>query len=292
MALILPAYAKLNLTLDVLGTRPDGYHEIDSVMQTISLHDLISIERTECRVFEVVGAAIDGENIILKAARALEGHVSRALPFTIRLFKRIPIGAGLGGGSSDAAAFLIAANELYGLKLKRADLVEIGAEVGQDVPFFFRAGTAHATGLGATVAPLPAVPRTWRFLVIGLPFQVSTRAVYEAVDSRASSAGRAPRLVEVLSTPHPDPPPQGGRGIPKVSEYFGNDLEPVTRRLFPPFDEALERLRTKVPGLNMTGTGAGLFAVFENEREAETALAAIRDVGYPTWICRPVPAGA
>jgi 4-diphosphocytidyl-2C-methyl-D-erythritol kinase len=73
---------------------------------------------------------------------------------------------------------------------------------------------------------------------------------------------------------------------------MGNDLEPVTRRLFPPFDEALERLRTKVPGLNMTGTGAGLFAVYENEREAATALAAIRDLGYPTWICRPVPAGA
>ena len=93
MALILPAYAKLNLTLDVTGRRPDGYHEIDSVMQTISLHDLIWIERTECRVFDVVGPMISGENLVLKAARELEGHVSRALPFTIRLFKRLPMGA-------------------------------------------------------------------------------------------------------------------------------------------------------------------------------------------------------
>ncbi|TMB65177.1 MAG: hypothetical protein E6J51_08555 [Chloroflexi bacterium] len=109
MALILPAYAKLNLTLDVVGRRPNGYHDVDSVMQTISLHDLVLVERTDCRVFEVVGPAIEGENLVLKAARELEGHTGRALPFTIRLFKRIPMGAGLGGGSADAAAFLKAA---------------------------------------------------------------------------------------------------------------------------------------------------------------------------------------
>src|SRR5205814_1027716 len=191
----------------------------------------------------------------------------------------------LGGGSSDAAAFLSAANELYGLKLKWEDLAEIGAEVGQDVPFFLRGGTAHATGLGSTIAPLPSVPRGWRFLVMGPSVQVSTRAVYEAVHRGASSAGRTSRFAQVLSTPHPDPPPQGGRGIPKVSEYFGNDLEPVTRRLFPQFDEAVERLRTKVPGLNMTGTGAGLFGVFENGPQAASALTAVRELGFPAWIC-------
>src|SRR6267154_813339 len=113
MALILPAYAKLNLTLDVSGRRPNGYHDIDSVMQTISLHDLIWIERTDCRVFDVVGPAIEGENLVLKAARELEGHVGRRTPLTTRLFKRRPLGAGLGGGSADAAAFLKAANLLY-----------------------------------------------------------------------------------------------------------------------------------------------------------------------------------
>ena len=115
MALILPAYAKLNLTLDVIGRRPNGYHDIDSVMQTVSLHDLLWIERTDCRVFDVVGPPIEGENLILKAARELEGRLNGVLPFTIRLFKRIPMGAGLGGGSSDAATFLMAANHLYDL---------------------------------------------------------------------------------------------------------------------------------------------------------------------------------
>src|SRR5258708_38067646 len=104
-------------------------------MKTISLHDLIWIERTDCRVFDVVGPAIEGENLVLKAARELESHVSRALPFTIRLFKRIPMGAGLGGGSAEAAAVLKAANLLYDLQLNPAQLVASPTAVGQDVPF-------------------------------------------------------------------------------------------------------------------------------------------------------------
>ena len=286
MALILPAYAKLNLTLDIIGRRPDGYHEIDSVMQTISLHDLIWVERTDCRVFDVVGTLIDGENLVLKAARELEGRVSRNLPFTIRLFKRIPIGAGLGGGSADAAAFLKAANLLYDLKLTAAELIGIATAVGQDVPFLLSGGTGRATGLGSIVARLPAVPSSWRFLVICPPVEISTRAVYEAVDGSEPTAHRTPTLVRVLekgmTTPHPDPPPQGGR------EMFGNDLEPASRRLFPALDQAIERLRAAVPGMTMTGTGAAFFAVFQNHRHAEPALAAVRQLGFPAWLCRPV----
>ena len=283
MALILPAYAKLNLTLDVTGRRPNGYHEIDSVMQTISLHDLLWIERTDCRVFDVVGPAIDGENLVLKAARELEGHVSRTLPFTIRLFKRIPMGAGLGGGSADAAAFLKAANLLYDLKLKPAELTEIATTVGQDVPFFISGGTARATGLGSTVARLPAVPSSWRFLVICPPVQISTRAVYEAVDGSVPSAGRTPALAQALieaAGPHPNPPPQGG--------MFGNDLEPASRRLFPALDLAIDRLRAAVSGMTMTGTGAAFFAGFQNGHAAQTALGAVRQLGFRAWLCHPV----
>src|SRR5260370_26270382 len=148
-------------------------------MQTISLHDLTWIERTDCRVFDVVGPAIEGENLVLKAARELEGHVSRALPFTIRLFKRLPIGAGLAGGSADAAAFLKAANLLYELKLKPAELVEIASAVGQDVPAFLDDGSARATGLGSTVSPLPPVPPSWRFLVIWPGTEASTPPPYQ-----------------------------------------------------------------------------------------------------------------
>ena len=297
MALILPAYAKLNLTLDVVGRRPNGYHDIDSVMQTISLHDLLWIERTDCRVFDVIGPPIEGENLILKAARELEGRLSRALPFTIRLFKRVPIGAGLGGGSADAAAFLKAANQLYELKLQPAQLIEIATEVGQDVPFFLRGGTARATGLGSVVAPLPPIPSSRGFLVVCPPVQVATRTVYEAVDGTAVSARRTPALVEVLSTSHPGPPPQGGREIAplgggRLGERFGNDLEAVARNLFAALDVAVERLRTAVPSLTMTGTGAAFFAVFTTTKDAEAALAVVRPLGYPAWVCRPIPAAA
>jgi 4-diphosphocytidyl-2-C-methyl-D-erythritol kinase len=290
VALILPAYAKLNLTLDVTGRRPDGYHDIDSVMQTISLHDLIWIERTDCRVFDVVGPMIAGENLVLKAARELEGHLSRALPFTIRLFKRLPMGAGLGGGSADAAAFLKAANLLYDLKLKAGELIEIATAVGQDVPFLLAGGTARATGLGSTVAPLPAVPSSWRFLVVCPPLEISTRAVYEAVDGSVPSARRTPELVAALQTPTLTLPRERGRE--SATALFGNDLEPASRRLFPQLDEALKRLHDIVPGLTMSGTGAALFATFVGRAEADAALAAVRNLGYPAWVCRPVSAAA
>ena len=290
MPLILPAYAKLNLTLDVTGRRPDGYHDIDSVMQTISLHDLIWIERTDCRVFDVVGPMIAGENLVLKAARELEGHLSRALPFTIRLFKRLPMGAGLGGGSADAAAFLKAANLLYDLKLKAGELIEIATAVGQDVPFLLAGGTARATGLGSTVAPLPAVPSSWRFLVVCPPLEISTRAVYEAVDGSVPSARRTPELVAALQTPTVTLPRERGRE--SATALFGNDLEPASRRLFPQLDEALKRLHDVVPGLTMSGTGAALFATFVGRANAEAALAAVRKLGYAAWVCRPVSAAA
>jgi 4-diphosphocytidyl-2-C-methyl-D-erythritol kinase len=284
VALILPAYAKLNLTLDVTGRRPNGYHDIDSVMQTISLHDLIWIERTDCRVFDVVGPAIEGENLVLKAARELEGHVGRALPFTIRLFKRVPMGAGLGGGSADAAAFLKAANLLYDLKLEPGQLIEISAAVGQDVPFFLEGGTARATGLGSTVSRLPPVPPNWRFLVIWPGIEISTRAVYEAVDGSQPSKHRTPELVEALEK-LADPPW-------RIEVEFGNDLESVTRRLFPTMDALLGTWRQAMPTLTMSGTGAALFAMFDNRREAANALEAVLKVGHRAWLCRPVSASA
>jgi len=306
VALILPAYAKLNLTLDVVGRRPNGYHDIDSVMQTISLHDLVLVERTDCRVFEVVGPAIEGENLVLKAARELEGRSGRALPFTIRLFKRIPMGAGLGGGSADAAAFLKAAILLYALKLTPDELVEIATAVGQDVPFLLAGGTARATGLGSTLSPLPPVPSSWRFLVVNPPIEISTRAVYEAVDGSGPSARRSPALIAALEASHVPPPragegrvgashippPRAGEGRVGADPVFGNDLEPASRRLFPALDVAINQLRDAVPGLTMSGTGAALFALFGHRQEAERGLETVRALGFPAWLCRPVPAAA
>jgi 4-diphosphocytidyl-2-C-methyl-D-erythritol kinase len=288
VALILPAYAKLNLTLDVTSRRPNGYHEVDSVMQTVSLHDLVSVERTDCRVFDVVGPVMAGENLVLKAARELEGYTSRALTFSIRLFKRIPLGAGLGGGSADAATFLRAANLLYELNLTPAQLTEIATAVGQDVPFFLGGGTARATGLGSTVSRLPPVPAGWRFLVVCPPVEISTRTVFEAVDGTAATASRTPRLVGALSDPPPRPSPAREEG--DAAGLFGNDLEATSRRLFPALDQAMERLQPVLAELTMSGTGAAIFSRVRSAQDAEAALTAARGFGYQAWLCRPVPA--
>ena len=279
MALLLPAYAKLNLTLDVTGRRANGYHEIDSVMQTISLHDLVLVERTECKVFEVIGPAISGENLMLKAARELEGYLGRGLSFTIRLFKRIPMGAGLGGGSADAAAFLRAAIHLYQLQIGAEALVELATAVGQDVPFFLNGGTARATGLGSTVAPLPDLPRDWRFVVVCPPIEVATRTVFQAVDGGAPSARRTPALAQRLSS-----------AAPIETSSFGNDLEATARRLFPGLGAALDPLLSGLPGLQMSGSGAAFFAAFPTQSAALSGLEVARQAGASAWYCRPVPA--
>ena len=286
MTLVLPAYAKLNLTLDVIGRRADGYHDIESVMQTISLHDLVSVERSDCKVFDVVGPSIPGENLVLKAARELEAHVGQSLSFQIRLHKRIPIGAGLGGGSSDAAAFLRAAIALYDIKISAGELQEVAQRVGQDVPFFLRGGTALATGLGSTVEPLPPIPAAWRFALVCPPIEVSTREVYAAVDGSAPSARRTAGMVAALKSGRaPDP------------GAFGNDLEATAVSKYPRLAEAVAPARTRLPNLTMTGTGGAFFAAVPNAGEAAAPLegppprpAPQGGGGPPTVLYRPVPA--
>lgn len=277
--LVLPAYAKLNLTLDVLGRHPDGYHEIASVLQTVSLHDLLIVQRAPTSSFEAAGPPMAGENLVLKATRCLEEHVGRSLPLRIRLHKRVPVAAGMGGGSADAAAVLRAVSRLYGLTLSAQELREIAARVGQDVPFLLYGGTALATGLGSTLEPLPAVPRRWVFMVAAPPVAVSTRRVYETVDGRAPSLKLTPALVSALRSGPLDNP-----------SGFGNDLEAVTRSLHPDLEHAVAPLASVIPGLTMTGSGGAFFAAFDSVAKARKALERARGASIPLWLCRPVPA--
>lgn len=277
--MIVPAYAKLNLTLDVLGARADGYHEIASVMQTVSLHDLLLVERSDCRVFEITGRPVDGENLVLRAARELEAAVGRTLPFRIRLDKRIPIGAGLGGGSADAAAFLRVAPRLYGLALEAEQLRAIATAVGQDVPFLLRGGTALASGLGSTVEPLPPLDPSWRFVIVCPSLEVSTGTVYAAVETRPGGQVRSPAVAAAL---------RAGRA-PAPGD-LGNDLEGATGVRYPAVISALEPLRAALPDLRMTGTGAAFFAPVTDAAAAERALRTSAACGLPAWLCRPVPA--
>ena len=277
--MIVPAYAKLNLTLDVLGLRDDGYHEIASLMQTISLHDLLLVERADCRSFEVFGPQLEGENLVLKAARALEAWTGRALPFRIRLHKRIPVGAGLGGGSSDAASFLRVANILYELNLTKDQLLEIAAGLGQDVPFFLQGGTALASGRGATVEQLPPVPASWTFLLVCPQLEVSTAEVYRALDGSqmAPTGHRTSRVAAAI-----------GAGTAPDPAELGNDLEPAALDLHPPLKPVIARIRDHVPHLRVPGTGSAFYALFTDPVAARTAAERMAGDGMAVRLCHPV----
>ena len=199
MILALPAHAKLNLSLAVHGLRPDGYHEVTTVLQAISLHDLLLAERAQRT--ELLGGHPD--DLVLRAQRALERATGRPLPARFRLLKRIPAGSGLGGGSSDAATALRALARLYGLDPATP---AVAAELGVDVPFFLRGGAAVATGRGESLRAIP--PAEGWFAVAWPGFEVPTEPVYRCWDEvggegenqlqRAASTVE-PRLAEFAS---------------------------------------------------------------------------------------------
>ena len=173
MILALPAHAKLNLSLAVHGLRPDGYHEVTTVLQAISLHDLLLAQRSERT--ELLGG--HPGDLVLRAQRALERATGRPLPARFRLLKRIPAGAGLGGGSSDAAIALRALTRLYGVDVP---LPALAAELGVDVPFFLQGGAAVATGRGESLRPIP--PAEGWFAVAWPGYEVPTEPVYRCWD--------------------------------------------------------------------------------------------------------------
>ncbi len=193
-----PAYAKINLTLDVGARRPDSYHDIRSVMQTIGLHDTLTVTHTldvagvrlEVTGDEAGGVPADESNLVHRAAVRLQKVAAArgSVPgnqsgLHILLHKRIPSQAGLGGGSSDAATTLRTVNDLLGLALSHGRLTEIGAALGADVPFFLTGGTALVEGLGERVTALPPLYPPWYLVIVKPPAGVSTAAAYAALDA-------------------------------------------------------------------------------------------------------------
>ncbi len=191
--LTVTAYAKVNLTLEVLGKRPDGYHEIRSVLQTIHLHDTLTCElapKIELDAPPLTSKAED--NLVFRAARMLQETTGCKKGAVLSLTKGIPAVAGLGGGSSDAAAALCALNQLWGTGLSRKALSQIAARLGSDVPFFLYGGTALAEGRGEFVTPLPVAPRLW-LVIVKPPLEVPSKTVrlYSSLKSSHFSKGEA-----------------------------------------------------------------------------------------------------
>jgi 4-diphosphocytidyl-2-C-methyl-D-erythritol kinase len=261
-----PAPAKLNLFLHVTGRRPDGYHLLQSVFQLIDKSDTLDFDlRGDERIVRVndVPGVPEEQDLIVRALRALQGEYQRRhgkLPpgIDVRVDKRLPMGGGLGGGSSDAATALMAANHLWQAGLTIAELMAIGLPLGADIPFFLFGETAFAEGVGEALRAVPG-PDCW-YVVIEPGVSVPTAAIFTAPDLTRNT--KPVRIADFL----------GHKAGSKESIGFGkNDLQDVAARLFPPVAEAVEWLSGH-GAARMTGSGACVFSALSSEQEAEQVL--------------------
>ena len=253
-----PAPAKLNLMLHVTGRRADGYHALQTVFQLVDLCDELRFDVDSSgtiRRVEGPGEVPADQDLVVRAALRLRQQVGdRRAGVQIRVRKRIPLGGGLGGGSSNAATTLVALNELWGYGLKIDELASIGLELGADVPVFVHGRNAWAEGVGERLTPLDLPPR-W-FLIVHPGLHVATRDVFQAPELTRNSALTTIR--GFLDS--------GGR----------NDCEPVVRQRFPAVAEALDWLSRFAPA-RLTGTGSCIFASFERAADAERVAARVPD---------------
>lgn len=254
--LVVPAPAKVNLFLHVTGRRDDGYHTLESLFTLVDFADTLTLEARAdgaiLRTNAVAGVPAD-DDLAIRAARALKRAVGTRRGAAIAIDKAIPMGAGLGGGSSDAATTLLALNRLWSLGLSRAALIEIGKTLGADVPFFLSGGTALARGIGERLTPM-TMPRTHLVLV------------FPGIEVATSTIFQAPELTR--STP--------SAKMDVFSEGYGrNDLQGACGARHPAVASALAALTKLSPQARMTGSGACVFAPFAREADARNAARAL-----------------
>ncbi|MDR3050887.1 MAG: 4-(cytidine 5'-diphospho)-2-C-methyl-D-erythritol kinase [Oscillospiraceae bacterium] len=266
------ARAKINWTLDILGKREDGYHELDMLMQSITLSDTLQLSRAN-QLSMVIGRGIrvwpNEDNLVMRAARALQAHAGVARGAEICLSKHIPVGAGLGGGSADAAGVLVGLNALWGLGLPVEELAAIGLEIGADVPFCLYGGLRRARGVGEVLEPLPFGRALW--LVIIQPCRgLSTRNVFAAFNAQDINPATRPRndlAAQALAA----------GDVALLTGAMGNVLEPVAAALRPEIHEALGRLRQAgAIAAQMTGSGSAVYGLFPGPKAAKAAAEALR----------------
>jgi 4-diphosphocytidyl-2-C-methyl-D-erythritol kinase len=273
------APAKINIALHVLGKRPDGYHDLAMIMQKVSLFDRLHLVLTEAPGVEVCCSALSlpagQENIAARAARALLGRAQRHGGAKITIDKAIPIAAGLGGGSSDAAAVLLCMNEMLELGLSLDELRQEGAKLGADVPFFLYAGTAWATGIGDRLESFGGMPPVW-YVLVNPDFAVSTAWVYENL--RLTSQGADIKL------------PKFPKTVTEVAALLHNDLEAVTIGRYPVLGQIKEQLLScGAAGALMSGSGPTVFGVFADEASARRAADHLgTDSSLRVFVVRPV----
>lgn len=282
----LKALAKINLGLDVLRRKEDGYHEVKMIMQTINLHDQIhmkKIEENEIRIRTNLYYLPNNENnLAYKAAKMLKDEFNLPGGVSINLKKVIPVAAGMAGGSSDAAAVLFGMNKMYGLKLSMQELMDRGVKLGADVPYCIMRGTALAEGIGEKLTKLPAMPKC-HILIAKPPINVSTKFVYEnlhANDLKPEDHPPVDAQLEALK--------EGD--LEKLVANMGNVLERVTVPEYPVINEIKQlMLDHGALGSMMSGSGPTVFGIFTSYTKAKEAYQAIEqsDLSKQIYLTTP-----
>ena len=274
----LRAYAKINIGLNVLGKRSDGYHDLETVFHEIDCFDEIELERHEkvTMTADSILVPIDGSNLCLSAAILLqkEKHVRQGV--MIHLKKNIPIGAGLGGGSSDAAAVLCGLNRFWELRLSNNQLRSLAAQIGADVPFFIDGGTAYATGRGEILDSF-SLPLPFWIAVVTPLIRISTGWAYSQLVTKrdGKASGLQTMLVKQMSNPQ------------KLSSIVQNDFEPLVFKTYPELSVVKEKLNEMGAFFSlMSGSGSSIYGFFENDKKALAALSAFPKK-YQTSITSP-----
>jgi 4-diphosphocytidyl-2-C-methyl-D-erythritol kinase len=259
------APAKINLFLRVLRKRADGYHDIVSLMQKITLYDeLIFSPCSQGVVLNCPGTNLptNDNNLVIRAVKAIFDYCDYQSGMEITLVKKIPLTAGLGGGSSDAATTLIALNQICSLKLKKDELIKLGAKIGADVPFFIFGNNALASGIGDKLESLQTLPKL-NLVLIKPQFELSTKMVYETLNLRLTRGKNNYSIPRFLK-------------MGDIIRELHNDLESVSLEMHPELADLKKMLlRHGALGALMSGSGPTVFGIFRNGKEAKQALEVI-----------------
>ena len=274
-------YAKINLTLEILGKRDDGYHDLASLVHTVSLADDLRIEPADELLSRVEGLDIDPEtNLAARAAELLAGHTGQRRGAELSLVKRIPAAAGLGGGSSDAATTLVGLNALWDTGLGLADLAQLAAELGSDVPFFVRGGAAVMRGRGENLEPVPALVGQWLVVVVPAHDVLDkTRRLYASLDRSDFSSGELTDAAADLLR----------RRDKLGATHLVNGFERAARTVFAGLSAAwAEAERRCHRRFFLSGAGPALFAFANDRFDARRQQASLERIGLPAHAVRTV----
>ena len=271
VSLTLPSFAKVNLHLRVLGKRGDGYHDIFTIFQTISLHDTVSFDLADELSLECDDPDVptDGSNLILRAGERLRDSFGISRGARIRLKKRIPMGGGLGGGSSNALVALVGLSRLWEIDAEQHKLKLIGAELGSDVPFFFEGGTAAGMGRGTEIEPLPDFLAEY-MLIVTPSIHVSTTSAYAGLRAESLTNEESNRILRVCRSE--------AKSVDFLRSAATNDFEATVFAEHP----EVRRVRQSLIELGasramMSGSGASVFAIFDKDETRRAALKALDD---------------